>query len=238
MRANGLLPKDVVTNERGLNSKLPIEEKILLEKSLDFVSLKDQKGPTTDLFFHELVENESRPKRYFEIVVGLLGCIFFIVTLPIFSLLILLTSGTPIFTTERFIGYRGNKFKRRFYRIHKSSDPEELTLIGTFLKKTGLYKLPNYLSILNGDMALVGPGPLPIDDSEKLNKKFTDFYKRFATKPGIIAVRNGNSWDLDQDPAILNRSLKYELRYLVYPTLKKDIQVISGSFEKKVKEKK
>ncbi|WP_395259357.1 sugar transferase [Halalkalibaculum sp. DA3122] len=198
------------------------------------MSEKDQKGPTIDLFFHELTGNESRPKRYFETVAGLLGFLLFAATLPIFSLLIILTSGRPIFVTDHFIGYRGSKLKRFFYRVRRSPGSSQKTPIGKFLKATGLYKLPNYINILNGDMALVGPNPLPVEKSEKLNKKFTDFYKRFATKPGVIAVRNGRSWDLDQDPSVLSHSLQCELRYLVYPTLKKDFYVMLGSFEDRV----
>ncbi|MDR8390867.1 sugar transferase [Aliifodinibius sp. S!AR15-10] len=201
---------------------------------MDFVSEKDQKGPTTDLFFHELIEKETRPKKYFELVVGFLGFLYFIITLPLYSLIIFVTSGRPIFETSQFVGYRGKKLTRYFYRIHKTSDPTQTTLVGKFLKITGLYKLPNFLNILNGSMGLVGPSPLSVNNSEHLNKKFTDFYKRFATKPGIIGIKNGNSWDLDQNAESLNHNLKLELKYLVYPTLKKDFQVISGNFEDRV----
>lgn len=209
---------------------LPLQEKIMLEKSLDFVSAKDQVGPTTDLFFHELVEKESKPKRYFELIAGVLGFLLFLVTFPVFSLLILITSGRPVFVKHKFVGYRGSKYERLLYRTTKRNDDSKTSLVGKFLKATGFYKLPSTLNILNGNMGLVGPQPLPIEQSEELNKRLTDFYKRHATKPGVISVTNGRSWDLSQDSRELNKSLKTELRYLVYPTLKKDFQVINGTF--------
>ena len=234
MRANGLLSENPRGEGSTLNSDLPLEEKILLEKSLDFVSEKDQIGPTTDLFFHELVDNETHPKRVFEKIVGFFGFIFFLLTLPIFALLIFITSGKPIFKTDTILGYRGSKVKRYLYRTKSTSNKNKTTLIGKFLLATGLYKLPNSINILNGDMALVGPKVLPIDKSETLNKQFTDFYKRYATKPGVIGIQNGQSWDLEQDFDELSFNLQCELKYLVYPTLKKDYKVLSGSFEKQV----
>ncbi|MDX1637829.1 MAG: sugar transferase [Balneolaceae bacterium] len=203
----------------------------MLEKQLKFISEKDQKGPTIDLFFHELDQKETRPKRIFEKTVALFGLLLFIVTLPVISLLILLTIGWPIFVKNDFYGYRGNRLERYLYRIHKTDEATVKTGIGRFLYKTGLYKLPNCVNILRGEMSLVGPNPLPLDDSEVLNKKFTDFYKRFSTHPGVVGVQNGDSWELNQNTEQLAQSLKKELRYVLNPSLKNDIKVLKGVFQ-------
>lgn len=202
----------------------------MLEKSLNFISEKDQVGPTTDLFFHELTEKESKPKRYFDIIIGTLASIFFLAILPLLALLIVVTSGSPVFRREKFVGYRGKHFTRHFLRTHKTRDCKNKTLLGSFLIQTRLYKAPNLLNVLKGEMSLVGPTPLRPTKSEKLNKYYTDFYKRYATKPGIIGTMKEDLWDLDSPREQLDKNLKGDLYYMVYPTLKKDFRIINGVF--------
>ncbi|MDZ7692720.1 MAG: sugar transferase [Balneolaceae bacterium] len=225
MLANGLSLNS--TQRAADNAELSLKNKIQLEKSLNFVSEKDQVGPTTDLFFHELTEKESRPKRYFEIFGAVLGSALFMLVLPVLAPLMLVTSGFPIFTEEKFVGYRGRHFSRYFLRTHKTPAKKVKTLLGNFLLKTGLYLLPNLLNVFRGEMALVGPTPLRPENSEKLNKFYTDFYKRYAAKPGIIATREETSWHVDKPREQLVRNLRTDLTYLVYPTLKKDIKIIN-----------
>lgn len=227
MKTRSLLLPETAKNKRSeYNSSFSLRDKILLEKNLAFVSEKDQVGPTTDLFFHELVENETRAKKNFERVFGFLGFLLFLVTLPVITLFILVTSGRPIFVADTVVGYRGKKFERYLYRIYQHHDRSKLIFFGNFLKATGLYKLPSFYNIMSGSMALVGPQPLAEEESELLNKKFSDFYKRFASKPGVVGIRGERQWDLDQPTDVLERSLEKELNYIGYPTLRQDLKII------------
>jgi len=76
-------------------------------------------------------------------------------------------------------------------------DNRRCTLLGSFLRKTSLDELPQLISVLKGDMSLVGPRPLRV--------RYLPYYStreaiRHTVKPGItglaqISGRNGLSWD-------------------------------------------
>lgn len=51
--------------------------------------------------------------------------------------------------------------------MHLLSNPDQyLTLIGSFLSKTSLDKLPQLWSIMGGDMSIVGPRPALINQDD------------------------------------------------------------------------
>jgi len=67
------------------------------------------------------------------------------------------------------------------FKIH--SDPR-FTRVGRFLSHTGLDELTQIWNVLIGDMALIGPRPLPVYEAKKL----TVWQKRrHQIKPGIIS---------------------------------------------------
>jgi len=67
------------------------------------------------------------------------------------------------------------------FKIH--NDPR-FTRIGKFLSHTGLDELPQVFNVLHGDMALIGPRPLPVSEAEKL-KPWMQARERVL--PGIIS---------------------------------------------------
>ena len=119
---------------------------------------------------------------------------------------VLLGSGYPIVFVQRRIGKDGAPFAFYKFRtmkrgadewkgkyahlneadgpVFKIHDDPRFTRIGRFLSHTGLDELPQLWNILRGDMALVGPRPLPVNEVKKL-KKWQ--YARHAVKPGIIS---------------------------------------------------
>ena len=63
--------------------------------------------------------------------------------------------------------------------------PDELrkTSFGSWLRNTSLDELPELLNILNGDMAIIGPRPMP----SKYNIYFYDYEKkRFKVRGGLL----------------------------------------------------
>lgn len=68
--------------------------------------------------------------------------------------------------------------------VFKIHDDPRFTPVGKFLSHTGLDELPQLWNVLKGDMALIGPRPLPVDEARKLTQWQR---KRQTIKPGIIS---------------------------------------------------
>jgi lipopolysaccharide/colanic/teichoic acid biosynthesis glycosyltransferase len=137
-----------------------------------------------------------------------------LITLPIqivISILIVISSGLPILFKQIRIGKNNTPFvlykfrtmvigaqnmQKRLQKQNEADGPvfkihndPRFTPFGRFLSHTGLDELPQLWNVLKGDMALIGPRPLPIDEARKLTRWQR---KRHRIKPGIISP-----WVLD-----------------------------------------
>ena len=64
------------------------------------------------------------------------------------------------------------------------SDPR-VTKVGEFIRKTSLDELPQLINVVCGEMSLVGPRPLPTEESDLLDGAALN---RFDVKPGITGL--------------------------------------------------
>lgn len=201
-----------------------VEEKIHLEKQLPFDPY-NKRGPTTDLYFHELTTKQNLGQKFLQYVVGIVMLILFVLTLPVVALLIKCTSSEPVFRKISAPGRRGITFQLYSYPINHT-DTSKSFRFGSFLKKSGIYKLPSVINLLNGDINLVGPRPYPQEWCNKWNKELSDYYKRFAVYPGFIGVSERIT-----DPQKIQEvslSLESDLKYVHNPSFKKDLKFLFG----------
>lgn len=112
--------------------------------------------------------------------------------------------GCVFFTQERN-GKDGKVFsiiKFRTMKRHLSGGNIEainnnLTGVGKVIRKLSLDEIPQLISILRGEMSLIGPRPLPVENYDWFNQ--TEL-RRFTIKPGLtgLAQVNGRvnlNWD-------------------------------------------
>jgi lipopolysaccharide/colanic/teichoic acid biosynthesis glycosyltransferase len=97
------------------------------------------------------------------------GLALTILTLPV-SLLIAL-SGARL-ETQPYIGIGGRAFHARTFRATP----------GGWLVRTGLYRLPLLWAVLLGKMSLIGPRPIPADDTERYRRWMASLT---SVKPGV-----------------------------------------------------
>src|SRR6185312_14233534 len=123
--------------------------------------------------------------RYKRRVESLLAAILIVASLPFWlvgGVLALFDVGQPILFWQRRIGlggqpiqvYKLRTLRHAFDRTgHLIPDGERLSRVGRLLRRVRIDELPQLLSVLTGDMALIGPRPLlpehqPADPSARL----------------------------------------------------------------------
>jgi lipopolysaccharide/colanic/teichoic acid biosynthesis glycosyltransferase len=101
-------------------------------------------------------------KRFFDIVFSLFTLLLFFWVLLISWLLAVIDTHTNgIFTQER-IGQHGVPFKiykLRTIRTESQSDKKYISRIGQFLRRFKLDEMPQFFTVLKGEMSIVGPRP-------------------------------------------------------------------------------
>ena len=109
--------------------------------------------------------------RFFDISISILIILIFSPMIMVISLLIYVIDGRPIIFKQYRIGLRGKKFKilkfRTMSEVTYKNEELRLTFLGKILRRTSLDELPQFINVINKDMSLVGPRPLP-ENIEKL----------------------------------------------------------------------
>lgn len=130
-------------------------------------------------------------KRFFDIICSLIALIL---TLPINFIIGVVTFfdvGSPIIFKQKRIGKNGKTFIiYKFRNMTNATDAsgellppaQRVTKWGKFVRKTSLDELLNFVSVLKGDMSLVGPRPLLDVYAERFNKRDK---QRYGVKPGL-----------------------------------------------------
>lgn len=173
-------------------------------------------------------------KRVLDFILSLIG---FIVLIPFFIIiwfiLLFVNNGKPFFLQPRpgkdEKVFQIIKFKTMTDKTDKDgkllSDEFRVTKFGTFLRKSSLDEIPQLISIIKGDMSLVGPRPLRV--------RYLPFYTeaekiRHTVRPGVtglaqVSGRNHLDWDtrLQKDIEYVNHlSFALDLKIMYKTVLK------------------
>jgi exopolysaccharide biosynthesis polyprenyl glycosylphosphotransferase len=147
-------------------------------------------------------------KQLIDSVGSLVLLVLFSWLFALIALLIKLTSPGPVFFRQERSGINGRPFTLYKFRtmvtnaeqlkhelaamnemdgpVFKVTNDPRVTRIGKFLRKYSLDELPQLYNVLRGDMSLVGPRPLPVDEV----KRFYDLAhrRRLSVKPGLTCL--------------------------------------------------
>jgi lipopolysaccharide/colanic/teichoic acid biosynthesis glycosyltransferase len=70
--------------------------------------------------------------------------------------------------------------------VFKVTDDPRVTPVGRILRKFSIDELPQLYNVLRGEMSLVGPRPLPVDEVNRFND--LAHRRRLSMKPGLTCL--------------------------------------------------
>jgi lipopolysaccharide/colanic/teichoic acid biosynthesis glycosyltransferase len=142
----------------------------------------------------------SRPgrvcKRVFDFVASALALALFSPALLWIALAIRRESPGPAIFSQQRAGQRGKPFTfHKFRTMRTDADPygrsptsgedPRLTRVGRWLRERSLDELPQLYNVLRGDMSLVGPRPLYLQQAERWNDRQR---RRLEVRPGLTGL--------------------------------------------------
>jgi exopolysaccharide biosynthesis polyprenyl glycosylphosphotransferase len=138
----------------------------------------------------DLTRSSALVKRVFDLVGASLGLLAVAPLMAAVAVLIKLDSRGPVFFRQLRVGQHGQRFYMLKFRtmvpnaedlkdslrhrneaqegLFKIADDPRVTRVGRFLRKTALDELPQLLNIVRGEMSLVGPRPLVVEEDQRI----------------------------------------------------------------------
>lgn len=140
-------------------------------------------------------------KRLFDIVSSFVALCVLAPVLVSVAIWIKLDSKGPVFFMQQRAGLGGKAFRIFKFRTMIYRDPDaidqhkeqvvsggvdaRITRAGRFIRATSLDELPQLLNILKGDMSVVGPRPILMEQKEVIPPSY---FVRFDVRPGLTGL--------------------------------------------------
>lgn len=175
-------------------------------------------------------------KRIIDIGISIL-CLILLSPVMIATIIIIrLTSEGPVFFSQERVGLRGRIFRmhkfRTMYRdaekngpmLSSKNDPR-ITPFGRFLRKVRIDEIPQFYTVLKGDMSLVGPRPERKFYIDQIVQRAPHYRLLQKVKPGITSwgqVKYGYAENVDQ----MIERLKFDILYIENMSLAMDFKIM------------
>lgn len=175
-------------------------------------------------------------KRLFDLMSSLIAVILLSPFYLIFALAVKLDSKGPVFYLQERVGQNGKLFKIIKFRtmrtdaekdgpqLSSKTDPR-ITKVGKFLRKTRLDETPQFLNVIKGDMALVGPRPERQYFIDKIQEQAPHYNHLLKVKPGITSWGQVKYGYAENVPEMIER-LQYDILYVENISLSLDVKIL------------
>lgn len=172
-------------------------------------------------------------KRIFDVVFAGVGLLVSAPLAVVIAVSIKLDEGDSILYSQERTATFGDTFQVYKFRTMaenvedaKPVDDDEnpyITRIGWFLRRTHLDEIPQLYSILKGDMSVVGPRAVWVNEEFKLESIADDWRKRWFVKPGLTGLAQINKVT-STDP---EAKLRYDIEYIRRQSFWFDLQIVT-----------
>ncbi|WP_091496509.1 sugar transferase [Flavobacterium phragmitis] len=173
-----------------------------------------------------------RVMEFFFSFVGLVFCGIFI---PIIAIGNFFANKGSLFYTQERVGKNGVVFKIYKFRtmtanseangaVFATHDDKRVTPFGKFMRKSRIDELPQFINVLKGDMAVIGPRPERPFFVEEIAAVMPFYETRHVVKPGLTGWAQVNySYGESIDESLIK--LQYDLYYIKHRSVFLDLSI-------------
>ena len=193
-----------------------------------------------------LTRSSRRAKRGLDVAISALALVVLSPLLLAVAIAIKLDSRGPVLFRQVRAGRGGTKFmlvkfrsmykdadqRKRLYEeqneaedgvMFKIKDDPRITSVGRFLRKTSLDELPQLLNVLRGEMSLVGPRPLILEEARHAGHAW--HARRLDLQPGITGL-----WQISgRSDLPFQEMVGFDYQYVSGWSLARDIEILMAT---------
>lgn len=193
-------------------------------------------APLIQIFPDLMPDWQMSLKRIFDIVVSAICLVILSPIMLITAIAIKTTSPGPALFSQERVGLKGRKFIMHKFRtmysgaekdgpqLSSETDPR-ITRVGKFLRKVRIDEIPQFYTVLKGDMSIVGPRPERQFYIDLIMQRAPHYRLLHKVKPGITSwgqVKYGYAENVDQ----MVERLKFDILYIENMSLAMDFKIL------------
>ncbi|MCV2484034.1 sugar transferase [Flavobacterium sp. SH_e] len=173
--------------------------------------------------------------RLMELFFSFLGLVFCAIFIPIIVVGNLFANKGSLFYTQERVGKNGVVFKIYKFRtmtensetngaVFATHNDKRVTPFGKFMRKSRVDELPQFINVLKGDMAVIGPRPERPFFVEEIASVMPFYETRHVIKPGLTGWAQVNySYGESIDESLIK--LQYDLYYIKHRSVFLDLSI-------------
>ena len=175
-------------------------------------------------------------KRLIDIVASIFAMILLIPFYFFTAIGVKMSSPGPVLFSQERVGRYGKSFRMHKFRSMyadaeksgpqlSSDDDPRITRFGLFIRKVRLDEIPQFYTVLKGDMSLAGPRPERQYYIDQIVKRAPHYRLLLKVKPGITSwgqVKFGYASDVDE----MIERLKYDILYIENMSIAMDFKIL------------
>lgn len=174
--------------------------------------------------------------RFLEIVISFIGLAVGLLLIPIVAFGNLFGNKGPLFYTQERVGKNGKVFNIVKFRtmiknaesggaVFATTNDSRITPFGKIMRKSRIDEFPQFINILKGDMAVIGPRPERPVFVNEIAEVMPFYETRHVIKPGLTgwAQVNYSYGETIEDSLI---KLQYDLYYIKHRSLFLDFSIM------------
>ncbi len=175
--------------------------------------------------------------RLIDLSLSFVGLFIVFLLIPIIYLINLLINKGDLFYTQERVGRNGSPIKIYKFRsmvqnaeangaVFATANDNRVTAFGKFLRKSRIDEFPQFLNILKGEMAIIGPRPERPVFVYEIAEKMPYYQIRHVIKPGLTGwAQVCYPYGASIDDSLMK--LQYDLYYIKHRSIILDIEIIS-----------